>query len=79
MDNSLKHITCTIIWLTPLALAQTTDKSVPNPVNYDPTVESLKQAEIPEWFIDGTPTMGEIGTQNTTFEEMQVMPTNRGK
>ena len=35
-----------------------------SPSSFEPTSESLKQAEIPEWFIDG---------QNTTFEEMQVI------
>ncbi|MEI7899297.1 MAG: alpha-L-fucosidase [bacterium] len=33
------------------ALVQAADKT--EPVKYEPTVESLRQAEIPEWFIDG--------------------------
>jgi alpha-L-fucosidase len=53
MNHSIKHITCAAICLAPLAMVQAADKTAPNPVKYEPTVDSLKQAEIPEWFIDG--------------------------
>jgi alpha-L-fucosidase len=54
MNNIIKRITYTAICLTPLTLVQAADKPAPsNPAKYEPTVDSLKQSEIPEWFIDG--------------------------
>ncbi|MCX6877427.1 MAG: alpha-L-fucosidase [Verrucomicrobia bacterium] len=53
MNNIIKRITYTAICLTPLALVQAADKPAPSQAKYEPTVDSLKQAEIPEWFIDG--------------------------
>ena len=53
MNNIIKRITYTAICLAPLALVQAADKPAPSPAKYEPTVDSLKQAEIPEWFIDG--------------------------
>ncbi len=53
MNHIIKHITYTTLSLAPLALAQAADKPAQSPAKYEPTVESLKQAEVPEWFIDG--------------------------
>jgi alpha-L-fucosidase len=39
--------------LTPLALVHAAEPAVRGPVHYEPTVESLRQAAVPEWFIDG--------------------------
>ena len=39
--------------LTTTVPVQAADPAAPSPVHYEPTVESLKQAEVPEWFIDG--------------------------
>jgi len=52
MNNGIKSITFATICLVPLAWVQAADKHAPSPANYEPTVESLKQAEVPEWFID---------------------------
>ena len=41
-----------ILLMSP-ALVRAADSATLAPVKYEPTVESLKQAEIPEWFIDG--------------------------
>jgi alpha-L-fucosidase len=35
------------------ALVQAAQPAAQSPAKYEPTVESLRQAEIPEWFIDG--------------------------
>ena len=53
MNNLIKRITYTAICLAPLALVQAADKPAPSPAKYEATADSLKQAEIPEWFIDG--------------------------
>jgi alpha-L-fucosidase len=39
--------------LTPLALVQAAEPAVKGSVHYEPTTESLRQAPVPEWFIDG--------------------------
>ena len=41
------------MFLTPLASAQAAAPAAPGQVRYEPTVESLKQYEAPEWFQDG--------------------------
>jgi len=53
MNNIIKRITYTAICLAPLTLTQAAEKTAPSTAKYEPTEESLKQAEVPEWFIDG--------------------------
>ena len=53
MNYSIKHITRAAICLVPLAQVHAAESVVVPAAKYEPTVESLKQAEIPEWFIDG--------------------------
>jgi alpha-L-fucosidase len=49
-----KGILGAAICLTPLARAHAADQAPSSgPVHYEATVESLKQAAVPEWFIDG--------------------------
>ena len=50
-NRILTSLPAVAICLTPLARVHAADKTAP--AKYEPTVESLKQAEIPEWFIDG--------------------------
>ena len=39
--------------LLPLESSHAADPAAKSPATYEPTVESLRQSEIPEWFIDG--------------------------
>ena len=50
MNTILKSIQCAAICMATVQAAPPAARST---VNYEPTVESLKLAEIPEWFIDG--------------------------
>ena len=52
-SNTHKSITYAFICLTPLASVRAAEPAAKSPATYEPTVESLKQAQIPEWFIDG--------------------------
>jgi hypothetical protein len=59
--QSPKRFACRVRWVKTLmtaillsaALIQAADSAAQIPVEYDPTEASLKQAEVPEWFIDG--------------------------
>ena len=53
MKNNIKYLTCAAICLVPLANSRAADPAAKSPATYEPTVESLRQSEIPEWFIDG--------------------------
>jgi alpha-L-fucosidase len=45
---------CAAMFLTPLTIVRAGDSPASGgPVHYLPKVESLKQAEVPEWFRDG--------------------------
>jgi len=39
--------------LAPMASLRAAEPAAKGPVKYEPSVESLRQAEVPEWFIDG--------------------------
>ena len=43
----------TAMLLAPLAIVRSADPVPQGPAKYEPTEASLKQAEVPEWFIDG--------------------------
>jgi alpha-L-fucosidase len=53
MKAIMKGLLPAAMLLTPLAIVQAADPSASGPVHYEPTIESLKQAEVPEWFRDG--------------------------
>jgi len=54
MKHFLKIMPCAALCLMPLAQAQTAGKApLHAPAHYEATVESLKQAAVPEWFVDG--------------------------
>ena len=53
IKNNIKYLTCAAICLMPLAIGSAADQAAKSPATYEPTLESLRQSEIPEWFIDG--------------------------
>ncbi len=53
MKHIIKSSLCLAICLTTRTIVYAAEPTAPAPAKYEPTVDSLKQAEIPEWFIDG--------------------------
>ena len=53
MKYIVKIVPCAAICFMPLAIVRAADPAPQSLVKYEPTVESLRQAEVPEWFIDG--------------------------
>lgn len=53
IDRLLVFCGMAAVLLTPLAAVQAADPAAPGPIHYEPTVESLKRYEVPEWFQDG--------------------------
>jgi alpha-L-fucosidase len=53
MKYIIKLVPCAAICFMPLAIVRAADPAPQSLVKYEPTVESLRQAEVPEWFIDG--------------------------
>ena len=51
--NILQTITCAAICLAPLARVQAADPAAQGLPKYEPSEASLKQAQVPEWFVDG--------------------------
>jgi len=51
MKRIVKNIVCAAMLLMMVAIVRAAEKV--EQARYEPTVESLRQAEIPEWFIDG--------------------------
>ena len=39
--------------MTSPGIVRAAEPAAPSPAKFEPTVESLRQAEVPEWFIDG--------------------------
>ncbi len=53
MNNRLVNLCgLTALLLMPLAMVRAADPAAQSPVKYEPTEASLKQAEVPEWFMD---------------------------
>ena len=52
MKHIIKSSLCLAICLTTRTIVYAAEPTAPAPAKYEPTVDSLKQAEIPEWFID---------------------------
>ena len=52
MKAMLAHLSCAVICLVSLAVAAAAEPDSSAPERYEPTIESLKQAEAPEWFRD---------------------------
>jgi len=53
INRIINRITYSAICMVPLTWVQAADTPAPAPAKYEPTGESLKRAQIPEWFIDG--------------------------
>jgi len=53
MIHITKSLIRVAISLMPLTMIQAAELAAQSPVKYEPTLDSLKQAQVPEWFIDG--------------------------